>query len=43
MVAVIGAIDTCMRGGSDPEVVDAKTLPIKIEDEASTGDSLITA
>jgi len=42
-VAAIDAIDTNMRGGPDPEVVDATTLPITIEDEASTGDPLITA
>lgn len=28
----IDALDTGVRGGSDPEVVDSKTFPIKIED-----------
>jgi hypothetical protein len=42
-VAAIAAIDTSRRGGSDPEVVDAITFSITIEDEASTGDPLITA
>ena len=32
-----------MRGGPDPKVVDAKTFSIKIEDEASTGESTMSA
>ncbi len=31
-IAAIDAIDTGVRGGADPEGVDAKTFPIKIED-----------
>jgi diketogulonate reductase-like aldo/keto reductase len=31
-MAAIDEIDTGVRGGPDPEVVDAKTFPIKIED-----------
>jgi hypothetical protein len=42
-VAVIDAIDTGRRGGFDPEVVDATTFPIKSEDEASTGESTMSA
>jgi hypothetical protein len=42
-VAVIDAIDTGRRGGFDPEVVDATTFPITIADEASTGESTMSA
>ncbi len=31
-VAAIDALDTSVRGGPDPEVVDAKLFPIKVED-----------
>jgi hypothetical protein len=40
---VIDAIDTGRRGGFDPEVVDATMFPIAIEDEASTGESTMSA
>jgi hypothetical protein len=42
-VAVIDAIDTGRRSGFDPEVVDATTFPITIADEASTGESTMSA
>jgi hypothetical protein len=42
-VAAINAIDTGRRGGPDPEVVDATTFLIAIEDEASTGASTMSA
>jgi hypothetical protein len=42
-VAVIDAIDTGRRGGFDPAVVDATTFPITIADEASTGESTMSA
>jgi len=42
-VAVIDVIDTGRRGGFDPEVIDATTFPIAIEDEASTGASTMSA
>jgi hypothetical protein len=40
---VIDTIDTGRRGGFDPEVVDATTFPITIEDEASTGERTMRA
>ena len=43
MVAAIDAIDTGMRGGPDPDVGDATTFPITIDDEASTGESTVSA
>src|SRR5215468_7204955 len=42
-IAAIAAMDTGVRGGPDPAVVDATAFSITSEDEASTGDSLITA
>ena len=42
-VAVIDTIDTGRRGGFDPEVVDATTFSITIADEASTGESMMSA
>jgi hypothetical protein len=42
-VAAIDAIDTGMRGGPDPEVVDSTTFPITIDDEASTGESTMSS
>ena len=42
-VAVIDAIDTGRRGGFDPDAVDATTFFITIADEASTGESTMSA
>jgi Uncharacterized protein conserved in bacteria (DUF2255) len=42
-VAAIDAIDTGRRGGPNPDVVDATMFPITIEDEASTGESTMSA